>query len=163
MSVTEEILEFLCTPTITGKGVAMNGIGLPVMFFDLFAPSTIRSAVSKLKKKKYVVFSGSRIVVTKEGERYYKKRSARMRMFDSPFPKNAPRNLLLFFDIPEERKAEREWLRRQLRKFDYTMIQRSVWVGPSPLPKEFKDYVKHISLDDHLKVFKLAKGYTGKI
>src|SRR3989344_2562284 len=55
------------------------------------------------------------------------------------------------------KKKERDWFRRQLKNFDYTMIQRSVWVGPSPLPKEFLDYVKAIGLRDHLKTFKLAK------
>ena len=42
------------------------------------------------------------------------------------------------------------------------MIQRSVWVGPSPLPKEFLDYVKTIGLQNYLKTFKLAEAYTGK-
>ncbi|MCX6717161.1 MAG: hypothetical protein NTU76_00605 [Candidatus Taylorbacteria bacterium] len=40
------------------------------------------------------------------------------------------------------------------------MIQRSVWVGPSPLPKDFIDYVKSIGLRDKLKTFKLAKSYS---
>ncbi len=39
------------------------------------------------------------------------------------------------------------------------MIQRSVWVGPSPLPKDFLDYLKEIKLGDNLKMFKLSKGY----
>lgn len=42
------------------------------------------------------------------------------------------------------------------------MIQRSVWVGPSPLPKEFLDYVKEIKLEDKFKTFKLSKGYNTK-
>jgi hypothetical protein len=42
------------------------------------------------------------------------------------------------------------------------MIQKSVWVGPSPLPKEFMDYVKEIGLKDNLKTFKLAKSYLDK-
>ena len=75
---------------------------------------------------------------------------------------NEPKNLLLIYDIPESRKKERDWFRRQLKNFDYIMIQRSIWVGPSPLPKEFLNYVKSIGLQDHLKTFKLAKVYTGK-
>lgn len=82
--------------------------------------------------------------------------------FSSPFPKESPKNLILMYDVVEEKKKERDWFRRQLKNFGYTMIQRSVWVGPSPLPKEFLDYVKRIGLQDHLKTFKLAKAYTGK-
>lgn len=79
--------------------------------------------------------------------------------FVSEFGKNAPRNLLLIYDIPEERKKERDWFRRQLKNFDFIMIQKSVWVGPSPLPKDFLDYLKRIGLQKEFKTFKLAKAY----
>ncbi|KKQ07581.1 MAG: hypothetical protein US18_C0012G0004 [Parcubacteria group bacterium GW2011_GWB1_36_5] len=82
--------------------------------------------------------------------------------FSSSFMKDSPKNLILMYDIIEEKKKERDWFRRQLKNFGYIMIQRSVWVGPSPLPKEFLDYVKGIGLQEHLKTFKLAKAYTGK-
>ena len=63
------------------------------------------------------------------------------------------------FDIPTDKKAHREWLRWHLKKFGYIMIQKSVWVGPFPLPKEFKEYIKEIKLDKCLKTFKLEKPY----
>ena len=66
------------------------------------------------------------------------------------------------FDVPETKKAEREWLRWHLKKFNYLMIQKSVWVGPSPLPKEFLDYLDTIKIKDCFKTFKLAKGYNFK-
>ncbi|MBI2627313.1 CRISPR-associated endonuclease Cas2 [Candidatus Nomurabacteria bacterium] len=57
--------------------------------------------------------------------------------FSSNFKKDTPKNLLLIYDIPEARKKERDWFRRQLKNFNFMMIQRSVWVGPSPLPNFF--------------------------
>lgn len=66
------------------------------------------------------------------------------------------------YDIPHENKKERDWFRRHLKKFNYIMIQKSVWVGPSPLPRSFIDYVKSIGLLNQLKTFKLAKPYTGE-
>ena len=66
------------------------------------------------------------------------------------------------FDIPEIKKVERNWLRWHLKKFNYIMIQKSVWVGPSPLPKEFLDYIKSIGLEDGIKIFKLARGFYNK-
>lgn len=66
------------------------------------------------------------------------------------------------YDIPHEKKKERDWFRRQLKKFHYAMIQKSVWVGPSPLPRDFLDYVKLIGLKKQLKTFKLAKPYEGR-
>lgn len=82
--------------------------------------------------------------------------------FISPFPENAPKNLLLVYDVPEVMKKERDWFRRHLIKFGYIMIQKSVWAGPSPLPKEFLDYLKQIKIGDNFKTFKLAKGYENK-
>ena len=80
--------------------------------------------------------------------------------FVSNFHKDTPKNLLLIYDIPEGKKKERDWFRRQLKNFDFIMIQRSVWVGPSPLPEEFIDYLKRIGLQKEFKTFKLAKSYV---
>ena len=82
--------------------------------------------------------------------------------FSSVFHKDAPKNLIIMYDIPENKKKERDWFRRHLKKFGYIMIQRSVWVGPSPLPKEFVDYLKEIKIGNNFMFFKLAKSYTGK-
>ncbi|MCX6717261.1 MAG: CRISPR-associated endonuclease Cas2 [Candidatus Taylorbacteria bacterium] len=82
--------------------------------------------------------------------------------FLSNVKKGTPKNLIVMYDIPHEKKKERDWFRRHLKKFNYIMIQKSVWVGPSPLPKDFIDYVKSIDLQDKLKTFKLAKPYTEK-
>lgn len=80
--------------------------------------------------------------------------------FISAFKKGAPKNLLLMYDIPHGMKKERDWLRRQLINFDFIMVQKSVWAGPSPLPAEFSTYLKNIGLHKNFKTFKLAKSYT---
>ena len=80
--------------------------------------------------------------------------------FTSPFKKDASKNLIVMYDIPHNLKKERDWFRRQLIKFGYVMIQKSVWVGPSPLPKDFLDYLKEIKIGDKFKTMKLAKSYN---
>lgn len=89
----------------------------------------------------------------------HRKRKFYYARFESKFEKDAPKNLIVMYDIPHSKKKERDWFRRQLINFDYIMIQKSVWVGPSPLPKEFLDYIKIVDLKDKLKTFKLAKSY----
>ena len=42
------------------------------------------------------------------------------------------------------------------------MIQKSVWVGPSPLPQDFIFYLKEVDLENEIKTFKLEKGYKTK-
>lgn len=158
MSISEKILMLLGTETSRYKGMPINCLGLPI--FKKYHPQSIRNALSKLNSQNYISYSGSSIKITSVGEKYLKRKMLFLQTFKSPFDDNQPKNLLVLFDITEDRKSERNWLRRHLRKFGYKMIQRSVWVGPSPLPKEFIAYIKKIKLDDSIKTFKLAKSYS---
>jgi hypothetical protein len=115
------------------KGVTVNRFGIPILFSDK----------SKITKKGI------------PGRKYYQ-----YPCFIHNYKNTAPKDLVVMYDIPEDKKKEREWFRRHLQKFDYTMIQRSVWVGPSPLPKDFLDYVKKIGLSEQLRTLKLAKPYS---
>ncbi|OGI60843.1 hypothetical protein A2814_03470 [Candidatus Nomurabacteria bacterium RIFCSPHIGHO2_01_FULL_38_19] len=160
MSIQNDLLDLLETPRFRYKGMPVNILGLPV--FKSYKRNSINTALSRLKKKQYIVFKGSCLKLSKNGKRYLVKRKARLQLFKSPFNKESSKNLLVIFDIPEIRKAEREWFRFHLRKFNYVMIQRSVWVGPSPLPEEFLSYLKHIRLIDCIKTFKLVKDYEFK-
>ncbi len=116
------------------KGVWVNSLGIPVG----------KPSLDRKKKKEDLI------------------REIYNTSFPFNFPKGSPKNLIVIYDIPEGQKKERNWFRRHLRKFDYIMIQRSVWVGPSPLPKDFIDYLKSIGLKNSLKIFKLAKPYSEK-
>ena len=95
---------------------------------------------------------------SKKGDKKIKRRY--LRSFLPNFQKDLPKNLLLMYDIPHSRKKERDWFRRQLKNFDFIMVQKSVWVGPSPLPKDFLDYLTRIGLRKEFKTFKLAKSYV---
>ena len=112
------------------KGVSVNMFGLPAS-----SGKKREKNISNIPKREY------------------------LSSFSSDFKKDAPKNLLLIYDIPEGRKKERDWFRRQLKNFDFIMIQKSVWVGPSPLPAEFLAYLKRIGLQKEFKTFKLAKSY----
>ncbi len=117
------------------KGVQVNAFGLPI-------------------------FGVSNKTQTRESKR---KRNFYHVSFDSCFKDTAPKNLIVMYDIPDSLKKERDWFRRHLIKFGYVMIQRSVWVGPSPLPKDFLKYLKEIKIGDNFKTFKLAKSYNSLI
>ena len=82
--------------------------------------------------------------------------------FVSNFSENALKDMLLIYDVPEAMKKERDWFRRQLKNFGFIMIQKSVWVGPSPLPKDFISYLKKVGIEKEFKTFKITKSYSGK-
>ena len=116
------------------KGVTVNAFGLPVLNSD---------------KKGKVASTPKRIYS------FHK-------CFDFNFAITAPKDMILMYDIPHDKRKERDWFRRHLQKFGYIMVQKSVWIGPSPLPKDFLDYVKSIGLSKQLKTFKLATPYIKK-
>ena len=112
------------------KGVTVNAFGIPILY----------------SKDKPV----------KNSKREY----SRHRCFDFNFPLEAPRDLIVIYDIPDSKRKDRDWLRRHLKSFNYIMIQKSVWVGPSPLPKDFLNYFKSLGLSSQMQILKLATPYS---
>lgn len=157
MSIPEEILKILLEPKYRYKGVWVNRLGLPTLL--PYKQKILTNALCMLKKKKYITTEGMYLKILPNGKQFLKRKSARLRVFESPFATGATKNLLVLFDIPEKHKAKREWFRHHLHIYGYLMIQKSAWVGPSPLPKEFIEYLEHINLKNNIKTFKLAKGY----
>ena len=119
--------------TLKYKGIEVNCLGIPVL-------SSVKNNILNKGEK---------------GKRYFQHRN-----FVFNFPITSPKDLIVMYDIPSDKRKERDWFRRHLQKFDYTMIQESVWVGPSPLPKDFLDYVKSIGLLNKIRTLKLAKPYS---
>ncbi len=115
------------------KGVTVNAFGVPV--FNSGKSNTVRKG--------------------ELGRRYFQ-----YKCFNHNYRNNSPKNLIVMYDISSDKKKEREWLLRQLKGFDYVMVQKSVWVGPSPLPRDFLNYVKKIGLSEQLRTLKLAKPYS---
>ncbi len=157
MSSIEGILETLLSTTLYYKGLRVDLLGIP-KFKDKKYPS-MRATVSYLEKRRLLEKCDGALRITKAGRNYLKRKQDSLQEFSNSFAKEEPKNLLIMYDIPESRKAEREWFRWHLKKFNYTMIQKSVWIGPSPLPKDFVDYLEKIKLRKTIKTFKLTRAY----
>lgn len=153
----EKILIALTDTTVNYKGMRVNLLGIPV--FKNYSKNSVKSTTYRLIKRGLIEKKSNEWQITHLGKKYLKRREESLKQFDPCFNKNMPKNLIVMFDIPETQKAEREWFRWHLKKFNYKMIQKSVWVGPSPLPKEFMEYIEKIKLKDKVKTFRLAKGY----
>src|SRR3989338_5560917 len=155
MSLVEEILKELWNPSIRSKGGRVNLFGIPK--FKKRSFGSMRTTVYRLHEKNLIEKQDGRWYLTPAGRRYTTKKLNSLQQFFSSSQKDNVRNLMVMFDVPEPKKAEREWLRWHLKKFNFIMIQKSVWVGPFPLPKDFLDYTKKIGLGEAIKTFKLAK------
>ena len=157
MSITKTILSLLLESRFRYKGLRVNLLGLPGL--DDVEIESIHRAIYRLCKRNYIVKTGDHFKLTKSGEKYAYSNNVSFGHF---LTEKQPKNLILMFDIPESRRKDRGILRRHLRNFHYIIIQKSVWVGPSPLPKEFLEYLESSNLKDSIKTFKLAKGYIVK-
>ena len=158
--MVSEILRTLWNTSLPYKGIRVNLFGIPQ--FKNKPDNTIRSTLSHMKHEGLIENHDHCWHITQGGKKYVRRKMDSLEQFPNIFKKDAPRNLIVMFDVPETQKAEREWLRWHLKKFNYIMIQRSVWVGPSPLPKEFMEYLKKIKLKSTIKTFRLAKPYNAK-
>lgn len=159
MSIVMDILEDLWNIKLNYKGVPTRAFFIPDLWSE--NKNSYRATLSRLHKIKLIDKKNGYWEITNLGEKYLKE-AKEQKNFDSPFEKNAPKNLLVIFDVPESKQNERKWLRKHLIKFDYFMIQKSVWVGPSPLPPKFVSYLKEIKLDICIKTFKLSNPYQIK-
>jgi len=69
--------------------------------------------------------------------------------------------IIIIFDIPENKRKKRDWIREVLKNMDFEMVQKSVWIGKVKIPKEFLDDLKMLELLDFVKIFEVSK--TGNL
>jgi CRISPR-associated endonuclease Cas2 len=157
MSIVKEICTELWNTELNYKGVRVNIFGIPR--FKKYSKRALRSTIDRLARDGVITKEKAGIVLSLKGREYVRRKMDSLKNFEKPENSSTAKNLLLMFDIPTEDKHHREWLRWHLKKFGYIMIQKSVWVGPSPLPLDFKQYLKEIKLEKCIKTFKLARAY----
>ncbi len=69
--------------------------------------------------------------------------------------------IIVMFDIPEKERRKRAWLRSALNNLDFKMIQKSVWMGKTKIPKIFLEDLFELKLVDFIEIFEINK--TGSL
>ena len=67
---------------------------------------------------------------------------------------------IVIFDIPEVKRNKRDWLRECLKNLDFSLVQRSVWIGKAKIPKEFIDDIFELKLGKYIHIFEVSKSGT---
>ncbi len=116
--------------------------------------ASVDSTVSRLIKNKLVEKTSTGWKLTDKGHLAQQKNRF-LDYIQSPFKKDSPKNTLVAFDIPEKNRLKRTWVRNQLKIFNYTMMQRSLWLGPGPLPKEFTKRLNSLKIKEYVKTFEI--------
>ena len=160
MSLTKEILritakyypvgysqlyEYLYNETIYGK--KLNG-------------NSVHTIINRMKRNGLLRKKSKGWSITAEGRTYLNKKDSGIKKFFKSENiidnREKVKRLIIIFDIPEKKKRYREWLRTELVGFGFTLIQKSVWLGPA-LPKEFVEYLNEVKLLKHVRFFRATE------
>lgn len=69
--------------------------------------------------------------------------------------------VIIAFDVPEESRRKRVWLRSALKNMGLSMLQKSVWLGKVKIPSGFIDDLASLKLIDYVEVLEISK--TGSL
>lgn len=124
--------------------------------FSGHSQETISATLSKLKRKGMVKTKGAKRktvwLVSKHGKTHFQNINVK----DNLPPKDGKIRLVIY-DIPEKKASYRAWLRNKLSVCGYTFLQKSVWSGTRPLPKELSEGLKERGLTSHVHVVGLER------
>lgn len=124
--------------------------------FSLRSKDAVSTALSNLKRRGLVAAHGPKKktvwLITKRGKAHF-----RAREIKEELPPEDGKIRLVIYDVPEKIAYQRVWLRTRLSECDYRYLQRSVWVGTRPLPKELRDEFNTRSLLPFIHVVGLEK------
>ena len=116
---------------------------------------SVSVALSRLHKSQYVTKNNSGWSITERGRREISRLGSEY--ITCPFNIHAVKNTLLAYDIPENNRRARSWLRNQLKIFNYSILQQSLWFGPGPLPRDFLRRLRDLGLADNVRIFTVRK------
>ncbi|MGC8776274.1 MAG: hypothetical protein ACP5QN_03115 [Minisyncoccia bacterium] len=68
--------------------------------------------------------------------------------------------MIVTFDIPEQERYKRDWLRNVLVYLDFKFLQQSVWIGKTKIPEEFIENLREQKMLNYVHIFKINKAGT---
>ena len=124
------------------------------------ADTTLRVTLSRLKKQGFVEETEGVWSITQRGKHNLQKRIVRkpsQHVRHRADASSRKRDMIIAFDVPEELRAKRDWLRDELVALGFVPLQKSVWFGSSPLPEEFIQSLDELGVMKFIRFFKAAE------
>ncbi len=146
-SITEEILGRWYSSPLTFSETRRQMYGL-LVFPKRVSEKQLYNAVGRISRHGWVekkkINDQTYYALTKEGRIRYtilKLKTFRRR--------RGSQATIALFDIPEEKRTYRNFIRRLLGQMGFTRLQRSVFITPYILPKEFYDLLREMKILHH--------------
>ena len=95
--------------------------------------------------------------------------SMKVRYADGYLPTNLRRhyqadrskqNIIVIFDIPEQERSKRDWLRDVLKNLQFKQLQESVMIGQNQIPEQLIRDLKDIDTLKYIQIFTVDKSGT---
>lgn len=125
-------------------------------FKEGFKKNTIKVNMGRLKREGLIEESEKKKIyyLTEKGEELVAYLKDRYSILEKPWDGKVR---LVVFDIPENRKFQRNWLRLELLLMQYKPLQKSVYVGKHPIPDDlYQELIKN-GLFENVYIFTLEK------
>ncbi|MEO5635441.1 MAG: CRISPR-associated endonuclease Cas2 [Candidatus Paceibacterota bacterium] len=155
LSHSPSVTDLLVATLESGKNVRLFHAILREREFKLHKKGNIVLGLSRLHTKGYAEKSSNGWYLTEKGKQHANKENL-FSYITSPFKKGVAATIIVSFDIPEQKRKTRNWLRNQIKIFGYKMLQQSLWIGPGPLPGAFSKRLIALEIKENVKTFKIS-------
>jgi DNA-binding transcriptional regulator PaaX len=160
MSLVKDILRITAKYYPMGYGQLYEYLYDETTYGKKLNRNSLEATLSRMGKNGLLRNKNREWSITSDGRIFLEKKSVAVRKFfkreNVINNRGKQKNLIIIFDIPEKKKRYREWLRFELVGFGFTLVQKSVWLGPS-LPREFVEYLSEIGLLKHIRFFRATE------
>lgn len=122
---------------------------------------TFSALLSRLTSQGLIERSGThssgRWSITPQGKNWLAQQDAISRIV---LPPEDGIGRLVIFDIPEQERKKRDSIRIELMSARFTQLQKSVWIGYRPLPKDFLIFLDNLNVREHVHIFSIKNEGT---
>ena len=153
MQVAQEMFLKDC-PQYPGFGLARAMFGCDK--FPVFKESAVRANFQRLRKDGLIQKepTGKFYCLTDKGKEFVGYIENRFLILKAPWDKKLR---IVAFDIPEQKRSWRNYLRNELNLMQFKQLQQSVYVGKYPLPQSLVQEIEDDGLGKNIHIFTIDK------
>ncbi len=164
--ITETLAGIFLTDRITSYRRAREAVyGRDVGRYPVFSKQKFYTLLNHLKREGLVekekAESGTLWQITGKGKRmlsnFYKQKQYVIPSYEKS---KSPVTTIIIFDIPERERWKRFWLRTALLSLDFSLLQKSAWIGKNKIPERFIKDLDERKMLNYVHIFEVTKKGT---